>query len=414
MCIGFLTRRIPVSVSTYTKTLKNGVARTYHRVAFYDADGKRKFRNFTTKREANAFDNRVGLVVDEMKAAREHVNPASPAKAVPSFKDSVEAFLTACEHGRDGGIPLERTTVSAYRQCFDRAKTRDWYVLPLDQVNRDHVRSLRDYLMKERALSRSTTRSTIVAVRVLFNWAIGEDIVAANPTLGVKIAKDVRAGEGEPVRRDQIHSRVEVKKLLDTMDALAADELKIVKRAWLRYRPMIHLALLAGMRLSEIRGLPWKGLDLDAGMVTIEQRADANGDVGNVKTQNSYRTLPLAARTVDAIKAWVAERGKMKADDLVFPEFGKMEEAIDPQNFGRNCWRKLLAKAKVKRLKFHATRHFYASAHIANGTVAKDLCALMGHHSEAFTLATYGHLFDEAQDGERRRKSVDAVAAMVL
>lgn len=407
-----------MSVTSYDKTLKNGTVRTYHRVAFYDESGKRKFRNFTTKREALAFNNRVGAVVDEMRAAKEMVAPTAEAKAVPTFEEATTEFIEASRKGRDGGVPLEPTSLSAYRQCFDRMKGREFYKLPLNQVTRDHMRGLRDFCLSDaRGLSRSTTRSTLTAAKVLFNWAIEEGYVLSNPTLKVKVAKDVRAGEGEPVRREAIHSRAEVKVLLDKMDDLANATSKVTNRAWLRYRPMVQLALLAGLRLSEVRGLPWKSVNLDAATVTITQRADATGAIGQPKTANSYRTLPIPDRVVEAIRAWLPIRTQgvgIKPDDLLFPEFGKMDEAVDPQNFGRNCWRKLIATAKVKRLKFHSTRHFYASAHIANGTNAKDLCALMGHHSEAFTLRVYGHLFDEAQDEERRRGSVDAVAAMVL
>jgi integrase len=49
-------------------------------------------------------------------------------------------------------------------------------------------------------------------------------------------------------------------------------------------------------------------------------------------------------------------------------------------------------------LGFHALRHTYASLQLARGVNVVALSRALGHHSAAFTLATYVHLLpgDEA------------------
>jgi integrase len=71
-----------------------------------------------------------------------------------------------------------------------------------------------------------------------------------------------------------------------------------------RLRAMLSVFLTAGLRASELRGLEWTHLDLDAGVACIVQRADRFNEIGNTKSKAGNREVPLPPFAVDALKAY--------------------------------------------------------------------------------------------------------------
>jgi len=47
-----------------------------------------------------------------------------------------------------------------------------------------------------------------------------------------------------------------------------------------RWRAFFVVAIFTGLRASELRGLRWADIDLDAGKLTVSQRADAWFKIG--------------------------------------------------------------------------------------------------------------------------------------
>jgi integrase-like protein len=67
-----------------------------------------------------------------------------------------------------------------------------------------------------------------------------------------------------------------------------------------------------------------------------------------------------------------------------------------------NVYRRVLApaaqEAGVPWMAFHTLRHTCASLLFEDGRNIKQVQAWLGHHSAAYTLATYVHLMDEGPD----------------
>lgn len=72
-------------------------------------------------------------------------------------------------------------------------------------------------------------------------------------------------------------------------------------------------------------------------------------------------------------------------------------------------WKPLLEEAGVRHRGIHTLRHFYASRLIAMGESIKEVSADLGHADEAFTLTTYGHLFRDRDNVERRKARAERV-----
>jgi integrase len=56
----------------------------------------------------------------------------------------------------------------------------------------------------------------------------------------------------------------------------------------------------------------------------------------------------------------------------------------------------------VPEVGIHVLRHSAAAALIASGANVKAVSTILGHRSVAFTLTTYGHLFDDDLDAVAR------------
>jgi len=103
----------------------------------------------------------------------------------------------------------------------------------------------------------------------------------------------------------------------------------------------------------------------------------------------------MPAVLAQELKAWKLACPK-GAEDLVFPN-----GAGNPESHGNLLSRgyyPALRRAGVRKIKFHALRHCYASLLIANGEHPKRIQALMGHSTIRITFDTYGHLIEDPED----------------
>jgi integrase len=182
-------------------------------------------------------------------------------------------------------------------------------------------------------------------------------------------------------------------------------------------RPFIITAVFTGMRASELRGLTWTNVDLDAGIIHVRQRADAWHQIGPPKSAAGSRDIPLVPMAVNALKQWrlACPKGAL---NLVFPNSrGNIESQA---NILARVWGPLQISSGITdesggkaRYSFHALRHAAASLFIAHlGWTPKRVQAVLGHSSISMTFDRYGHLFaDPAGDREAMKKLEAAIVA---
>ena len=192
-------------------------------------------------------------------------------------------------------------------------------------------------------------------------------------------------------------------------------------KAFNRYYPMILLTAFSGLRLSEIRGLPWVALDLKKQMLRVYQRADRYGSIGRVKSAAGIRKIHLNRIVCDALAEWQKICPDSKYD-LVFPNGkGNVET---PKNIGDRCWHRAQELAGLvtvvtpksgrraavlkHRFTFHSIRHFFASLRLSSGYTGKELMTEIGHSTIALTMDLYGHLFEDDDAGRNTRAEKSA------
>lgn len=192
-----------------------------------------------------------------------------------------------------------------------------------------------------------------------------------------------------------------------------------------RSRPILLTAIFTGLRSSELRGLRWVDVDLDAGKLHVRQRADRFNQIGRPKSESGDRSIPLGPLALTALKQWklACPKGEM---GLVFPNgVGKLENHANIVK--RILWPVQIAAGvtvpmvdkdgkpetdkqgrpalEAKYSGLHALRHFYASWCInrrRDGGLEipmKTVQERMGHSSIVMTSDIYGHLFPQGDDG---------------
>lgn len=270
----------------------------------------------------------------------------------------------------------------------------------LEKLSPSHVQNLLGSKLAE-GLSASTVVSIRNVLRNSLNRALRWGLVARNAAT----LADAPRIEHPPVR---VLSVDEARRLIDA----AHSE---------RFEALYSVALALGLRKGEICALTWHNLDLERAQLTIvnslQRIRDRHANDGpkthleivETKTQKSQRTISIPQYAVRALRAHHVRQMEARLlagalwheQGLVFanPTGGPIEPVLFHRDFQR-----VLKKAGLPRIKFHALRHSAASLMLAQGVPLKTIQEILGHSSIAVTSAFYAHLGDEL-----KRTAADAM-----
>jgi len=115
----------------------------------------------------------------------------------------------------------------------------------------------------------------LTLARTIYNWALAEDLLDVNPTLGIRKRIDEKP-------RERVLSDAEIERLWSGLDRARMTE---------GIRLIICLALLTGQRIGEICGIRKSEIDLANGVWELPGARTKNG--------RSHR-VPLSGRWIPA------------------------------------------------------------------------------------------------------------------
>lgn len=357
----------------------NGAEQTAWVVDYVDQHGKRRLKTFDLKKDAEAWATN----------ARHEVSwglHASNAKI--TVQETIALWIKHCVDEE-----LERSTIEQREQHLRL------HVAPY--IGREKLATLTTprlnaFLDQLRDGGRSTEmrRKVLTSVRTALAFAKGRGLVAQNVASGIKVKSDDRHKAAGPLKAGRdFPAKAELKLLID--------------RAPERWRPFIVTAIFTGMRASELRGLRWCDVDLDAGNIRVAQRADAWGKIGSPKSAAGTRDIPLVPMAINALRQW---KLACSAGELVF---ANRSGRVHPHtNFLRHVWAPLQRACGLPHYEFHSLRHAAASLFIETLEWSpKRIQTVMGHSSITMTFDRYGHLFETKDDGEAMKRLEAAIVA---
>ncbi len=152
----------------------------------------------------------------------------------------------------------------------------------------------------------------------------------------------------------------------------------------------VILTLYLGLRIGELLALTWADVDFRRGLLTVNKTCHDSWGGGyrklieTPKTQSSYRTIPIPRQILPYLRAL------RKDCDSLYVIHNAAGKEISVRSYQRS-FERLLERARIRHLGFHALRHTFATRAIENNVDVKTLSEVMGHRSPAVTLAIYAH-----------------------
>lgn len=386
----------------------HGVDREAWICDYRDQTGTRRLKTFATRKEADAWK------VDALHEVKQGTH--SPASISISVTEATERWIAHCEAEK-----LEFGTIKQRRQHLNL------HIAPY--IGREKLSSLTtprihkfDADLRAGGRSVAMRRKVLINVKTMLTFCQGQGLVAQNVARGVKIKSDDRRKASGPLQEGRdFPSKAEIRQFIDN-----APE---------RWRAFTIAAIFTGMRASELRGLRWEDVDLEAGLIHVRQRADAWKNIGAPKSAAGSRDIPLVPMAINALKQWkeqcptretgTKDQGGEPIRELhyVFPNgAGNVESHT---NIIKRVWNPLQIKSGAAtdtgkadaegkpiveaKYGFHAIRHAAASLFIAHlGWTPKRVQSVLGHASITMTFDRYGHLFEDRVGDKEAMKKLEA------
>jgi integrase len=338
---------------------------TKWKARYTDPAGQDRRKTFERKIDAERFLERIGT---EMQTG-EWVNPKgsksrfddwadvwwqTTVKLAPSTRRGYEKMLRLYLRPRFGGR---------------KVNSIDWLEVELFATS-----------LLEQDLSAKTVRETVSVLSLIMQTAMRARVIRENPA----------AGHSLPSRkqRTQILSMPQVVELVEHTEA--------------RYRPVIWLLVLAGLRASELCGLRVMDIDWEQHALTVnEVQMWVKGElvIKGPKTASGVRTIPLPSWLISDLSAVMDDRVRttgtpaLATDRLFTSPTGK--PMLD-----HTIWR-IVSRAResagLPHFRPYDLRHSHASLLINLGAHPKAISERMGHTEIGVTMDVYGHLFEGAQ-----------------
>lgn len=362
--------------TTRKRTLPSG--KIVWQADYRDGSGARRSKQFALKKDAEVF----------LTKAQHEVGQGTHVADSASVTINEAAKLWIDRATNEG---LERTTLDQYRQ---HAEIHIKPVLGAQKVSKLTAPAVQKFADDLKAkLSRAMVKKVMGSLSGIFAEAQRQGFTATNPVKAVKLSRQ---------------SSREVEELeMPTKQELAA----ILKATPERHKPFIWTAVFTGMRASELRGLMWQDVDLEANIIHVRRRADKYNQISFPKSKAGTRKIPVPKSCVALLKEWqgTCPTGEL---GLVFPT-----GAGNVENHGnllsRIFWpiqieagvsvptKELDKEGNVvmdAKYSLHALRHAAAAMFIEQGMKPKRIQVLMGHSSIQMTYDTYGYLFPDEED----------------
>jgi integrase len=232
-------------------------------------------------------------------------------------------------------------------------------------------------MAKNRKIARVRRPATINRYLTLlghmFNWAVGREYLERSP---------FRRGNQALIQHEQEDNLRHRRLSPDEEKALfakSADHLK----------PLMIMALDAGLRRGEMLSLTWGDVDVRPGWLRLR---------GETTKSGKTRWVPISTMRLRGVLDFLgtgSDGQRMPSESAIF-----INAEGEPMRDFRNAWRGALKRADIKDLRWHDLRHEYASRLVERGSPLSQVRDLLGHASitttERYDNQTPEALFEAA------------------
>ena len=304
-----------------------------------------------------------------VKMWEDEANAIKP-KHDPLFREYVERFLQRKENCR------RPDTVKGYR---DYARL---HILPalgdirIKDLTLEHLRQY--YAYKQESLSTNSLKRHHVVIRGALLDAVRDGLIPVNFAEYVEFPSQKKF-EGQSFTPEQV-----------------ATLLKAAEEDGEPTHAAIVLAVVYGLRRSEVAGLRWQDIDFDSKFLTVRNTVvRVSGQViesETTKTRKSHRKIALIESTVPYLLG-LKERQKslgLQLDKVCRWDDGK---DLDPDFISHKA-SKLMERCGLPHIRYHDLRHTAATL-LATRAKPEQIREFLGHENVTTTFGIYAHLLNQ-------------------
>jgi len=224
----------------------------------------------------------------------------------------------------------------------------------LHRIDRDRLQAVLN--SAARAVGRDVLDHLRFRLRSIFELAISEGVIERNPATSLFTPRHHKKG-----RQKLVLTPVHILEMLEVLD--------------IRERLIARLAILEGMRPSEILGLQRRDMDVDSVWV---RRRIFKSDIDTPKNDRSTRRVALSQGTAELLKEWVKNLTSTKDDAWLFPAV-TLKTPIRRNNLWRRNFVPKLKPVGLEWATFQVMRRSFASLAKQAGVDAHTRSAHMGN-----------------------------------
>jgi integrase len=377
-----------------TRTLNDGTKSYECRVVI---KGKQRSRTFRLKKDAN----------DWVARHLTSVNDGSYRPLKRNGRATFDEFIAEWKVIELTPQKLKASTINGYGSYVAHHIAPHFKGYAIAAIDLSEVTRFESRLLQK--VGQSTTRSILILLKSLFTYARKHDYIRVNPMDD----HDLLSANHQQVGR-----------------ALNPDEIgKLLAQCSPKLRPIVLIALLAGLRKSEIFALHWTDSKMSPrSFINFEN------DVIAVRQMVYFRHGKYQTREEDE-PAWIFDRPKSEKSIRDVPLSGALKRELlelrlrskdkqglifqtkngtpqDPNNMTRKFpknenddaqrmylqtvnFQRAVHQADIGACRFHDLRHTYGSMKLDQGENMYDVMRWMGHSSIQVTIDTYGHRIND-------------------
>ena len=286
----------------------------------------------------------------------------------PKFSECVEKWLEAKE------MQVRPNTLRSYALPAHSRIIPQLGDLKVSEITRRHILN---YFEGLHGLAVHTMKIDRVIIRGVLEDALLDGLVTANVAERIKLPKDKRF-EGTALTEEQVGLLLR-----------SAEEEPEPTRA------AVILAVVYGLRRSEICGLRWQDIDFDAKVMHIRNTVTEFGnqimEAETTKTKASRRNIWLVDETVTYFQKLQQQRQEkgIASDKVCCNPDGS---AVRPK-YATRAVQDLLIKCGIGKVRLHDLRHTAATM-LARRLTVKQVQHFLGHEDVSTTLNIYTHIAD--------------------
>jgi integrase len=319
-------------------------------------------RTFSTKADASLYLSTV-----EADLARgQYMDPRSGRI---TFSQWVDQWLA-----RPG---KRATSVARDRQALETFMY-DLGPRPLSSIAPMHIQAVMD--ARSKVAAPATVARDFSALRAVFNAAVDGDLIGRSP------ARKVALPRVRPPERVSVTPR-DLEKLASAVPP--------------RYRALVLVAGVLGLRWGEAIGMRVRDIDFLRRTVTVDQVVEETAGhltiVREAKSPAGLRTLSAPTFLVEELARHLAAHRPGAADDPDSLAFVGSRGGVLRRRFGERTFAPAVARAGLdKSLTFHGLRHVAITSMVELGVHPRVMQGRAGHATSKLTLELYAHVPEAA------------------